>query len=182
MAEENSENKKQITVNKPKDEVKNETRTAGSAPQATDTNQTATPTPSHPNEGKWFVIHTYSGHENKAAAAMRQRIDTMNLSSKVFEVVVPMRNIVVVRHGKKEETKEKIFPGYILVRMNLDDESWLLVRTTQGVTSFIGAGNKPTPISEKEVEAITNRWYDPRRVCQAVRRLHTDRRTDRFLV
>ncbi|MCL4338284.1 transcription termination/antitermination protein NusG [Patescibacteria group bacterium] len=116
--------------------------------------QPTTPPPSHPDEGKWFVIHTYSGHENKAAAAMRQRIDTMNLSAKIFEVVVPMRNIVVVRHGKKEETKEKIFPGYILVRMNLDDESWLAVRTTPGVTAFVGAGNKPTPISDKEVEAI----------------------------
>lgn len=110
--------------------------------------------PSTANLGQWFVIHTYSGHENKAAEALKQRVAAMNLGEKIFEVVVPTRNIVVVRHGKKEETKEKIFPGYILVRMKLDDDSWLAVRTTQGVTAFVGMGNKPTPISDKEVEAI----------------------------
>jgi len=110
--------------------------------------------PLTPNKGKWYVIHTYSGHENKAAAAMRQRISTMNLGDKIFEIIVPTRNIVVVRHGKKEETKEKIFPGYILVRMDLDDESWLAVRTTPGVTAFVGVGNKPTPIADSEVATI----------------------------
>ncbi len=112
------------------------------------------PQPAAPLPGLWYVIHTYSGHENKAAEAMKQRIQTMNLSDRIFDVIVPTRNIVVVRHGKKEETKEKIFPGYILVRMNLNDESWLAVRTTPGVTAFVGIGNKPTPIPEKEVEAI----------------------------
>lgn len=105
-------------------------------------------------KGKWFVVHTYSGHENKAADALKQRVKTMNLTASVFDVVVPTRNIVVVRHGKKEEMKEKIFPGYILVNMDLNDESWLAVRTTPGVTAFVGVGNKPTPISDKEVEAI----------------------------
>jgi len=104
--------------------------------------------------GKWFVVHTYSGHENKASTALKQRIAAMNLSGKIFEILVPTRNIIQVKHGKKEETKEKIFPGYILVRMNLDDESWLAVRTTQGVTAFVGMGNKPTPISDSEVAAI----------------------------
>lgn len=113
-----------------------------------------TPAVSHPGEGQWFVVHTYSGHENKAAEALKQRIQTMNLSHKIFEVIVPIRNVVVVRHGKKEEQKEKIFPGYILVRMTLADDSWLAVRTTPGVTAFVGVGNKPTPISNKEVEAI----------------------------
>jgi len=113
-----------------------------------------TPKPVAPANAKWYVIHTYSGHENKVSANMRQRIETMKLSGKIFEIVVPTRNIVTVKHGKKEEQKEKIFPGYILVKMVLDDESWLAVRTTQGVTAFVGAGNKPTPISEKEVETI----------------------------
>ena len=107
-----------------------------------------------PKPGQWFVVHTYSGHENKASEALKQRIVAMNLGEKIFEIVVPTRNIITVRHGKKEEIKEKIFPGYILVRMKLDDESWLAVRTTQGVTAFVGMGNKPTPISDKEVEAI----------------------------
>lgn len=106
------------------------------------------------DKGRWFVVHTYSGHENKVAANLKQRIETQKLDHKIFDIVVPTRNIVKVSHGKKEEVKEKIFPGYILVRMILDDDSWLAVRTTQGVTAFVGAGNKPTPISNREVEAI----------------------------
>lgn len=121
------------------------------APAAVTTPQ---PVDENKKKGHWYVVHTYSGHENKATAALKQRVAAMNLTAKIFEIVVPTRNIVVVRHGKKEETKEKIFPGYILVRMILDDESWLAVRTTQGVTAFVGMGNKPTPISVKEVEAI----------------------------
>jgi len=104
--------------------------------------------------GRWYVVHTYSGHENKVAANLKQRIETQKLTHKIFDIVVPTRNIVKVSHGKKEEVKEKIFPGYILVKMVLDDDSWLAVRTTQGVTAFVGAGNKPTPISDREVDAI----------------------------
>lgn len=103
---------------------------------------------------KWYVVHTYSGHENKVATNLKQRIETMKLAGKIFDIIVPTRNIVTVRHGKKEEQKEKIFPGYILVKMFLTDETWLAVRTTQGVTAFVGAGNKPTPISETEVATI----------------------------
>lgn len=102
----------------------------------------------------WYVVHTYSGHENKVAAALAQRVKSLKFEDKVFECIVPTREITTVRGGKKENVKERIFPGYILVRMILDDDSWLLVRTTPGVTSFIGAGNKPTSIPEKEVEAI----------------------------
>ncbi len=104
--------------------------------------------------GRWYVVHTYSGHENKVAANLKQRIETQKLTHKIFDIVVPTRNVVKVSHGKKEEIKEKIFPGYILVKMILDDDSWLAVRTTQGVTAFVGAGNKPTPISDREVDAI----------------------------
>lgn len=107
-----------------------------------------------PKNTRWYVIHTYSGHENKVATNLKQRVETMHLTEKIFDIVVPTRNIVTVKHGKKEEQKEKIFPGYILVKMVLDDETWLAVRTTQGVTAFVGAGSKPTPISEKEVETI----------------------------
>ena len=110
--------------------------------------------PQAPSNAKWYVVHTYSGHENKVSANLKQRIDTMKLADKIFEIIVPTRNIVTVKHGKKEEQKEKIFPGYILVKMVLDDTSWLAVRTTQGVTAFVGAGNKPTPISDKEVDTI----------------------------
>jgi len=110
--------------------------------------------PLTPSEGNWYVVHTYSGHENKVATNLKQRIETQKLTHKIFDIVVPTRNVVTVRHGKKEEIKEKIFPGYILVKMILDDDTWLAVRTTQGVTAFVGAGNKPTPISDKEVDAI----------------------------
>lgn len=107
-----------------------------------------------PSNAKWYVVHTYSGHENKVSANLKQRIETMKLQDKIFDIVVPTRNIVTVKHGKKEEQKEKIFPGYILVKMLLEDDSWLAVRTTQGVTAFVGVGNKPTPISESEVATI----------------------------
>ena len=105
-------------------------------------------------EGRWFIIHTYSGHENKVKTALEQRIEAMNLIHKVLEIVIPTRNIVQIRSGKKVELAEKIFPGYILVRMLMDDQSWLAVRTTPGVTGFVGAGTRPTPISQKEVDAI----------------------------
>ncbi|MCL4390332.1 MAG: transcription termination/antitermination protein NusG [Patescibacteria group bacterium] len=107
-----------------------------------------------PDNARWYVLHTYSGHENKVAAAIRQRVDAMKIVGRVFDILVPTREIVTVKRGKKEEVKEKIFPGYILVRMILDDDSWLVVRTTPGVTSFVGTGNRPTPLSEKEVDAI----------------------------
>lgn len=107
-----------------------------------------------PVNAKWFVLHTYSGHENRVAAAIRQRSEAMNIAKQVFDIVVPTRDTVTVKRGKKEEVKEKIFPGYILVRMILNDDSWLVVRTTPGVTAFVGIGNRPTPLSDKEVDSI----------------------------
>src|SRR3989338_6484831 len=107
-----------------------------------------------PDNTKWYIVHTYSGHENKVAKSLSQRIQSLGFEGRIFDIIVPTRNTIKVQGGKKESVKEKIFPGYVLVRMILDDETWLLVRTTQGITSFIGAGNKPTPISEKEVDAI----------------------------
>ncbi|MEK7551266.1 MAG: transcription termination/antitermination protein NusG [Patescibacteria group bacterium] len=113
------------------------------------------PKPSSPSDNaKWYIVHTYSGHENKVAKSLHQRVESMGFEQRIFDIIVPTRDTIKVSQGKKESVKEKIFPGYVLVKMILDDESWLLVRTTQGVTAFIGAGNKPTPISEKEVEAI----------------------------
>lgn len=107
-------------------------------------------------QAKWYVVHTYSGHENKVAAALKQRIDSERLGDKILDILVPMQDKIEIRGGKKTEVKEKIFPGYILVKMILDDITWLAVRTTQGVTSFVGMGNKPTPISEAEVQTIIN--------------------------
>lgn len=107
-----------------------------------------------PDNAKWYILHTYAGHENKVARSLKQRTEAMKFTDRVFDIIVPTRKTIKVTQGKKETVEEKIFPGYVLVRMILDDESWYMVRSTQGVTSFIGAGNKPTPISEKEVEAI----------------------------
>lgn len=106
------------------------------------------------DNAKWYIVHTYSGHEDKVAKTLRQRVESMGFVDKIFDIIVPTRNTIKVSGGKKETVKEKVFPGYVLVRMILNDESWLLVRTTSGVTAFIGASNKPTPISDKEVEAI----------------------------
>ncbi len=103
---------------------------------------------------KWYVVHTYSGHENKVSHTLKQRIESEHLEGKILDVLVPMQDKIEIKGGKKTEIKEKIFPGYILVRMVLDDTSWLAVRTTQGVTSFVGMGNKPTPISDTEVATI----------------------------
>jgi transcription termination/antitermination protein NusG len=103
---------------------------------------------------KWYVVHTYSGHENRVAQALRQRVESEHLEHKIFDILVPTQDKIEIKSGKKETIKEKIFPGYMLVKMILDDDSWLAVRTTQGVTSFIGMGSKPTAISETEVKTI----------------------------
>jgi transcriptional antiterminator NusG len=102
----------------------------------------------------WFVVHTYSGHEKKVANALVQRVQTMNLTDKVLEILIPTQNKIKIIKSQKQTIAEKVFPGYMLVRMILDDDSWLAVRTTQGVTGFVGAGKKPTPLPASEVEAI----------------------------
>ena len=106
------------------------------------------------NRPRWYIVHTYSGHENKVAKTLMQRVETMGFVGRIIEVLVPTKEIVKVRSGKKETVKEKIFAGYIFVKMVLDDEAWLLVRTTPGVTSFVGTQNKPTPVRDDEVDAI----------------------------
>ncbi len=105
-------------------------------------------------DAKWYVIHTYSGHENKVATNLKQRIESEHLENKIFDILVPTQDKIEIRGGKKEQVKEKIFPGYMLVKMVLDDAAWLAVRTTPGVTSFVGIGNKPTPIPGHEVKTI----------------------------
>jgi len=103
---------------------------------------------------KWYVVHTSSGHEARVAETLRQRVVTMNQAENVLELLIPTQDKIVVRGGKKYTVKEKIFPGYLLVRMILDDNSWLTIRTTPGVTGFVGVDDKPTPLSEIEVSNI----------------------------
>lgn len=107
-----------------------------------------------PSKGRWYVVHTYSGHENKVATQLKQRVESEHLENKIFDVLVPTQDKIEIRGGKEVSAKEKIFPGYILVKMDLDDAAWLAVRTTQGVTSFVGIGNRPTPVPDHEVASI----------------------------
>ncbi len=107
-----------------------------------------------PEGARWYVVHTYSGHEYKVTNALRQRVKTMGLSNKIFEVIIPLRDKFAIRKGEKVKKQEKVFPGYILLKMIMSDNAWLIVRTTPGVTGFVGASKKPQPISEKEVEKI----------------------------
>ncbi len=108
-----------------------------------------------PNDlARWYVVHTYSGHEARVAETLRQRVATLGQTDKVFELLIPTQDKIHIKHGKKYSLKEKIFPGYLLIKMVVDDDSWLVVRTTQGITGFVGVGNKPTPLTLPEVEAI----------------------------
>lgn len=130
----------------------------GETPQAdTASRESATEevSPMTPIDGaKWYVIHVKTGYEARVKEALAQRTKSLSVEDKIFDVVIPIRETIVVKKGKKSKVKEKVFPGYVLVRMILDDDSWLVVRTTEGVTGFVGAGLKPTPISDKEVSAI----------------------------
>ncbi len=105
----------------------------------------------------WYVIHTYSGYENKVKANLERRIHSMNMQDKIFRVLVPMEDEVEFKDGKRKITPKKVFPGYVLVEMTMDDQSWYVVRNTQGVTGFVGSpgpGEKPVPLPDKEVKTI----------------------------
>lgn len=105
-------------------------------------------------KAKWYVVHTYSGHESRIAQTLQQRVESMGLQNKIFEVLIPTQDKIMIKQGQKSTVKDHILPGYMLVKMILDDDAWLCVRTTQGVTSFIGAGNKPIPLRQDEVDSI----------------------------
>ncbi|MCG8402302.1 MAG: transcription termination/antitermination protein NusG [Firmicutes bacterium] len=102
----------------------------------------------------WFVIHTYSGYENKVKANLEKRIESMNMEDKIFRILVPMEDEIEIKDGKKKITKRKVFPGYVLVEMIMTDDSWYVVRNTPGVTGFVGSGSKPIPLDEEEAQQI----------------------------
>ena len=106
---------------------------------------------------QWYFVHTYSGYENKVKKYLDQRIDTMGMQDKIFRVIVPTEEEVEIRDGQRRSSRRRVFPGYILVQMILDDESWYVVRNTPGVTGFVGTGTKPIPLSEDEVDKILRR-------------------------
>ncbi len=104
--------------------------------------------------GRWYVVHTYAGYENKVKSNVESRIVSMNMEDRIFEVVIPMEDVVEFKNGKKVVVSKKVFPGYLLTRCDLDDDSWSVIRNTPGVTGFVGPGTKPTPLSRREVEGI----------------------------
>ena len=124
-------------------------RAEGEAAGQTDGERTATTT-----EPAWYVIHTYSGYENKVKKNLEQRVSTLDMADKIFEIVVPTEEEIEIRNGQRHTVQKKVFPGYVLVKMVMSDDSWYVVRNTPGVTSFVGMGNKPTPLGEAEVQAI----------------------------
>jgi len=116
----------------------------------------AVPMPESPYDrpGAWYVVHSYAGYENKVKSNLETRVRSMNAEDQIFECVIPMEDVIEFKGGRKTVVKKKVFPGYILVRMALNDASWTVVRNTPGVTGFVGGGARPTPLTRKEVENI----------------------------
>lgn len=103
---------------------------------------------------RWYVVHTYSGYENKVKVNLEKTIENRGLESLIHDIQVPMEEVVEVKDGKKKVTQKKVFPGYVIVNMIMTDESWYIVRNTRGVTGFVGPGSKPVPLTETEVETM----------------------------
>lgn len=106
---------------------------------------------------RWYIVHTYSGYENKVKVNLEKRIEYMNMSDKIFRIEVPQKTVTQMKGGKKQEREEKIFPGYVLVEMIMDEDSWYVVRHTSGVTKFVGSAKKPIPARDSEIKKIINR-------------------------
>ena len=113
-------------------------------------------------ERNWYAVHTYAGHENKVKTTIERRAESMNLKDKVFRILIPTEQELRTRAGKKREVQRKIFPGYVLIEMVLDDSTWYLVKSTTGVTGFVSSGNKPVPLQEKEIANILQAVEGPR--------------------
>ena len=110
------------------------------------------------DEGRnWYVVHCYSGYENKVRHAIEQRIETMGMQDRIFDVVVPTEEQIEIKDGKRRNVERRVFPGYILVEMVMDEDSWYVVRNTPGVTGFVGMGNRPTPLRDDEIAQIMKR-------------------------
>ncbi len=109
------------------------------------------------NQKRWYIVHTYSGYENKVKVNLEKRIEYMNMGDKIFRIEVPQKTVTQMKGGKKQEREEKIFPGYVLVEMIMDEDSWYVVRHTSGVTKFVGSAKKPIPARDSEIKKIINR-------------------------
>ena len=105
-------------------------------------------------EAKWYVVHTYSGYENKVKANIEKSIQNLHLEDQILDVQVPMQNVMEVKNGQKKSVQKKLFPGYVLLHMIMNDETWYVVRNTRGVTGFVGPGSKPVPLTEAEMKPL----------------------------
>lgn len=105
-------------------------------------------------EAKWYVVHTYSGYENKVSANLEKMVENRGMDNEIIEIAVPTEEYTETKNGKQTVKERKLFPGYVLVKMHITDESWYLIRNTRGVTGFVGPGSKPVPLSENEVRAL----------------------------
>jgi transcriptional antiterminator NusG len=112
------------------------------------------PTKEVPPEAAWYVIHSYSGYENKVKKNLEHRIESMDMADKIFQVVVPTEEEIELKDGQRRVVERRVFPGYVLVQMVMDEQSWYVVRNTPNVTGFVGMGNKPTPLPDEEVKRI----------------------------
>ncbi len=108
----------------------------------------------------WYAIHTYAGYENAVARNLRQRIESLGISDKIFNVVVPTERTIKIKGGRRVEEEEKVYPGYVLVEMTVDDQSWFVVRNTPRVTGFVGSGVNPVPLKQHEVDALLGRMQE----------------------
>lgn len=113
--------------------------------------------PAPERRGEWYVIHSYSGYENKVKKNLEHRIESMGMQDEIFQVVVPTEEEVEIKEGRRRTVRRRVFPGYVLVEMHMTDDSWYVVRNTPGVTGFVGSGNKPTPLQREEVDKIFRR-------------------------
>jgi len=116
-----------------------------------------TATTTQASDARWYVIHAYSGHEEKVKNNLLKRVESMDMHDKIFEVLVPTEEVMEIKDGQRRRVSKRIYPGYILVNMVMSDESWYVVRNTPGVTSFVGSGNKPVPLAESEIRAFRGR-------------------------
>ncbi len=106
------------------------------------------------DEANWYVVHTYSGYENKVKVNIDKTVENRNMGDQILEVMVPMENVVEMKNGVKKESSRKMFPGYVLVKMVMTDEAWYVVRNTRGVTGFVGPGSKPVPLTYQEIKSL----------------------------
>lgn len=155
MAEQVAEEQLPADENEPRPEEPVEALPVGAAPEGGETPEVLATTPD--DDRNWYVIHCYSGYENKVRHNLEQRIESMGMKAKIFDVIVPTEEEIEVKDGKRRTVERRVFPGYILVQMIMSEDSWYVVRNTPGVTGFVGMGNTPTPLRPEEVAQILKR-------------------------